>query len=81
MESKNRYQDFKVSLSMTMSNEMRRECFKLGISRQTFIRALIRDYFIRNHGIDIDLQRKERVVAAPPPTTPSNDFSEEDFVL
>lgn len=65
-----------------MNQEVRKECFKLGISKQAFMRALVRDYFIRNHGIDLDLQRRERVAPAPPPpTTPSNDFSEEDFVL
>ena len=52
---------------MHVHNEVRKECFKLGISQQTFIRALIKDYFIRNHGVDLDLKRKERIGPPPPP--------------
>ena len=42
-------------------NEIRKECYILGISKQDFIRALCRDYFLRNHGRDITLQKNEKL--------------------
>jgi len=41
--------------------EIRKECFQLQISKQDFMRALVRDYFLRNKGIDIYLQKKEKL--------------------
>jgi hypothetical protein len=45
--------------------EVRKECFALGISKQEFFRALARDYFLRNHGKDIMLQKTERLNTEP----------------
>jgi len=39
-----------------MLNELRKECYQLGISRQTFIRSLIKNYFLARYGKDIDLK-------------------------
>jgi hypothetical protein len=72
MTPKNRFARIGFHMSPNMHSELRKECFRLGVSQQAFIRALVRDYFIRNHGIDLDLQRKERVVK-PSQDEPSND--------
>jgi len=42
-----------------MNEEVRKECFRLGISKQEFIRSLIKDYFLRVHGRDIIFESKE----------------------
>jgi hypothetical protein len=62
MTPKNRFVKTTIHMGHHMHNEVRKECFRLGVSQQSFIRALVRDYFIRNHGIDLDLQRKEVVI-------------------
>ena len=61
MRNSNKYNQLSIHINDAMHNEVRKECFRLRISRQQFIRALIRDYFLRNHGMDLDLQREERI--------------------
>ena len=56
MKARNRYFYFNIGLSKVMNEEIRKECFRLGISKQTFIRSLISDYFLRIHGRDIILE-------------------------
>jgi hypothetical protein len=48
-------------MPLSAMQEVRKECFALGISKQEFFRALTRDYFLRNHGKDIMLQKNERI--------------------
>lgn len=54
-----KYKQIHLHLPDTAMIEMRKECFSLRISQQEFIRALIRDYFLRRKGMDIYLQVKE----------------------
>jgi hypothetical protein len=56
-----RYNYFNLSMPLSAMQEVRKECFALGISKQEFFRALTRDYFLRNHGKDIMLQKNERI--------------------
>ena len=56
MKPRNKYHMFSVGLSSNMLNEVRKECYQLGISRQTFIRSLIKNYFLARYGKDIDLK-------------------------
>jgi hypothetical protein len=56
MKARNKYFYFNIGLSKTMNEEVRKECFRLGISKQTLIRSLISDYFLRIHGRDIILE-------------------------
>jgi hypothetical protein len=80
MTPKNRYNAMKLYLSMNMDTEVRRECFKLQISKQAFIRALVKDYFLRTHGIDLELKSKERI--APIASKPEgNSFLSEDELI
>jgi len=62
---RNRYLYFNVSMPQNAMIEVRKECFALGISKQEFFRALARDYFLRNHGKDIMLQKTERLNTEP----------------
>lgn len=56
MKARNKYFYFNIGLSKLMNEEVKKECFRLGISKQTFIRSLITDYFLRIHGRDIILE-------------------------
>lgn len=56
---RNRYKQFLLSVTEYADLETRKECFRLKISRQAFHRALLRDYFIRNKGIDIELRQHD----------------------
>lgn len=56
MKTRNRYYYFNIGLTKLMNEEIRKECFRLGISKQEFIRSLIKDYFLRIHGRDIVLE-------------------------
>lgn len=58
---KRKYLYFNVSMPPSAMLDVRKECFALGISKQEFFRALTRDYFLRNHGRDIMLQKNERI--------------------
>jgi hypothetical protein len=58
---KTKYHYFNIGLTQNFMNEIRKECYILGISKQDFIRALCRDYFLRNHGRDITLQKNEKL--------------------
>jgi hypothetical protein len=42
-----------------MMLEIRRETLRLGISKQEFIRSLVKEYFVRVHGRDIVFEQKE----------------------
>lgn len=59
VKPRNRYKYFNLSMPENAMIEVRKECFALGISKQEFFRALARDYFLRNKGMDIMLQKKE----------------------
>lgn len=56
MKARNKYYYFNIGLTKVMNEEIRKECFRLGISKQTFVRSLISDYFLRIHGRDIILE-------------------------
>jgi len=43
-----------------MNEEVRRECHRLGISKQEFVRSLVKDFFLRVHGRDIVLEGREK---------------------
>jgi hypothetical protein len=55
MKARNKYYYFNIGLSKTMNEELRKECQRLGISKQEMIRSLIKDYFLRYYGKDIVL--------------------------
>jgi hypothetical protein len=42
-----------------MNEEIRKECLRLGISKQEMIRSLIKDYFLRYYGKDIVFNAKK----------------------
>jgi hypothetical protein len=46
-------------------HRIRTECYQLQISRQSFIRSLIKNYFLARYGEDIDL--KDRFGKNPQP--------------
>ena len=56
MKARNKYYYFNIGLTKMMNEEIRKECFRLGISKQSFVRSLISDYFLRIHGRDIILE-------------------------
>ena len=58
---RNKYHYFNISMPQQVMIDVRKECFSLGISKQEFFRALVRDYFLRNYGRDIMLQKNERI--------------------
>jgi len=59
MKARSKYFYFNIGLKKFMNEEIRKECFRLGISKQEFIRSLIKDYFLRVHGRDIIFESKE----------------------
>ena len=59
---KTKYHYFNIGLTQNFMMEIRKECYQLGISKQDFIRALIKDYFLRNKGIDLTLQTREKLI-------------------
>lgn len=61
MKNSNKYSQMNMAVPDRMMQELRQECFRLRISRQAFIRALIHDYFIRNHGKDLALNQVEPI--------------------
>ena len=58
---KTKYHYFNIGLTQNFMTEIRKECYALGISKQDFIRALIKDYFLRNKGVDLTLQKREKL--------------------
>jgi len=56
MKKRVKYFHTNIALSKLMHEEIQKESFKLGISKQTFVRSLITDYFLRIHGRDIILE-------------------------
>jgi hypothetical protein len=58
MKNRTKYYYFNIGLSKMMNDEIRKECFRLSISKQEFIRSLIKDYFLRIHGRDIVFEQK-----------------------
>ena len=56
MKKRVRYYHTNLSLSKLMHEEIEKESFKLGISKQTFMRSLVTDYFLRIHGRDVILE-------------------------
>ena len=56
MKARNKYYYFNLGVNKTMNDEMRKECHRLGVTQQTFMRSLISDYFLRIHGRDIILE-------------------------
>jgi hypothetical protein len=59
MKTRNKYYYFNIGLSKTMNEEIRKECLRLGISKQEMIRSLIKDYFLRYYGKDIVFNAKK----------------------
>jgi hypothetical protein len=56
--AKSKYHYFNIGLTGKMMLEIRREVHKLGISKQEFIRSLVKDYFIRVHGRDLVFEQQ-----------------------
>jgi len=56
MKQRVKYYHTNIGLSKLMHQELEKECYRLGISKQTFMRSLIADYFLRIHGRDIILE-------------------------
>lgn len=59
MKTRNKYYYFNIGLSKLMNEEIRKECLRLGISKQEFIRSLVKDYFLRFYGKDIVFNAKK----------------------
>jgi hypothetical protein len=58
--SRTKYFYFNIGFSKSMNEEVRRECHRLGISKQEFVRSLVKDFFLRVHGRDIVLEGREK---------------------
>lgn len=58
--SRTKYFYFNIGFSKVMNEEVRRECHRLGISKQEFMRSLVKDFFLRVHGRDIVLEGREK---------------------
>lgn len=56
MKNRVKYYYFNLGVNKVMNDEMRKECMRLGVTKQTFMRSLISDYFLRIHGRDIILE-------------------------
>jgi len=56
MTPRNKFIYFNLGVSKMMHQEMSNEARRLGISKQTFMRSLIQDYFLRMHGKDVILE-------------------------
>lgn len=56
--TKTKYHYFNIGLNAKMMLEIRKETHRLGISKQEFIRSLVKDYFIRFHGRDLILEQQ-----------------------
>lgn len=56
MKNRVKYYYFNLGVNKVMNDEMRKECIRLGVTKQTFMRSLISDYFLRIHGRDIILE-------------------------
>lgn len=56
MKNRVKYYYFNLGVNKVMNDEMRKECIRLGVTKQTFMRSLISDYFLRIHGKDIILE-------------------------
>jgi hypothetical protein len=51
--AKSKYHYFNIGLNEKMMLEIRKETMRLRISKQEFIRSLVKEYFIRVHGRDL----------------------------
>jgi len=56
--AKSKYHHFNVGLNSKMMLEIRKETQRLGISKQEFIRSLVKEYFIRVHGRDLVFEQQ-----------------------
>ena len=78
--AKSKYHHFNVGLNAKMMLEIRKETQRLGISKQEFIRSLVKEYFIRVHGRDLVFEQsapKNNPVFNP--TDREDDYFEEGF--
>lgn len=78
--AKSKYHHFNVGLNAKMMLEIRKETQRLGISKQEFIRSLVKEYFIRVHGRDLVFEQsapKNNPVFNP--TNNEDDYFEEGF--
>lgn len=72
--AKSKYHYFNIGLNEKMMLEIRKETMRLRISKQEFIRSLVKEYFIRVHGRDLVFEQQI------PKSTPSFGNPEEtDF--
>lgn len=72
--AKSKYHYFNIGLNEKMMLEIRKETMRLRISKQEFIRSLVKEYFIRVHGRDLVFEQQI------PKSTPSFGNQEEtDF--
>lgn len=77
--AKSKYHHFNVGLNAKMMLEIRKETQRLGISKQEFIRSLVKEYFIRVHGRDLVFEQS--VPQSTPhfnAPSPKDDFLEEE---
>jgi len=74
--TKTKYHYFNIGLNAKMMLEIRKETHRLGISKQEFIRSLVKDYFIRFHGRDLILEQQ---IPKSAPIFGQNETIEENF--
>lgn len=55
---KSKYHYFNIGLTAKFMMEIRKETHQLGISKQEFIRSLVKEYFIRVHGRDLVFEQQ-----------------------
>jgi hypothetical protein len=58
--AKTKYHYFNIGLNQKMMMEIRKETMRLGISKQEFIRSLVKEYFIRFHGRDLVFEQSQQ---------------------
>jgi len=56
MKPRSKYNQFTINLPDKINSAVVKECFEQRVSKQDFIRELIRDYFWRKKGFDIFYQ-------------------------
>jgi len=72
--AKSKYHYFNIGLNEKMMLEIRKETMRLRISKQEFVRSLIKEYFIRVHGRDLVFEQQ---IPKSTPTFGQSDINEE----
>lgn len=75
---KSKYYYFNVGLNQKMMMEIRKECLRLGISKQEFMRSLVKEYFIRYHGRDLTFEQSQ--AKSPAVFQPQQQSNDEEYL-